>query len=507
VPIIREYGQQVRAPGPSEKNYATPAQFGAASAQGLQALGQAVSQVGSILSQREEQENLSDITAKTAKANADLALDFQQVMRTAEPGDKTAFEEYNKRVEGTLGKVGENATTGPARRFFAEASERIKGQLFRSADAGQADLAGVKAETDYTDTFNNLSSTVMADPSSLQLQRDLHSAAVENLVQSGLLPVAKARELQADGDNKLVKASVRGWTQLNPEYAKQKLDSGEYDADLGADGKAQMYGEVDQAVRARLAEQERMIRLQERERELAQRSTQNGLLKKFVDNTLNEKDILNSNLEPFGSGSKDQFIGMLERANSSGKALQTNPNVMMSLFRKIHLPDGDPDKILDENALNEYVGRGLSFTDLNRLRDEMQGLNTEAGKVEATMKKQVFDFARSKLSKANPLLGLRDPEGEENVLNYMNFFYQEYAEQRKQGVPASKLLNPESPDYLGKYVHNFAKTPQEILNSSMRRKTVTPLPISGASAEKKAQSPRGAGESAADYLKRIKGGG
>lgn len=506
MPTIREYSQQVRTPGPIDRGYDTPEQHGAASARGLQTLGNTISQVGNVVARREEQENVSSVTAEIAKANADLAIEFQQIMRTTEPGDKAPFEEFSKKVDDTLGKVGELATTRAARQFHQEASIRIKGQLYKSIDSGQADLAGVKAENDYRGTFNNLSATAMADPSSLQLQRELHEGAVNNLVNSGLLPADKAAEMRVKGNAQLVQSAVRGWAQLNPDYAKSKLDSGEFDKDLGADGKAQMYGEIDQSIRARRAEEERQIRLQERELELKQRATQNDLLKKFVGNTLSEKDILNSNLEPFGSGSKDQFIGMLERANKGGKALETNSHTMISLFNRIHLPDGDPQKIVDENELNEYFGRGLSFADLNKLRDEMQGANTEEGKIEASLKKQTMEFAKSKLSKANPLMGIRDPEGDENLQRFMTFFFQEYAEQRRQGVPASKLLNPDSPEYLGKYVNNFSKDPSEIMRSLTRRKTVTPLPINGATAAPVARPPRNAGESAADYLKRTKGG-
>ena len=376
MPVIREYTQQTSTPGPIQRSAYSPDQFGAASGRAMENLGAAVTNTADTVAKRMDQQNTSDVTAKLTKANADLAIDLQETLRKAEPGDETVFEEYNKRVEETIGKIGEEANTISARSFFQEASARIKGQLSKTAADGQAELAGIKAVTDYQDTINSLSSATLADPSSIQLQRDLHKQAINNLVATGRLPREKAIQLEQQGDTALAKSSIRGWIEMNPSYAKEKLKSGEFDKELGADGKVQMLGEIEQAERAAEVEEERRIRQQERLAKKQQQQTQNDFLEKMVAGDLTTKDILASNLEAFGSGSKEQFIEMLKRANSSEERLKTDSSTMITLFNRIHLPDGDPNKLVDENELNNYFGRGLSMADLNRLRDEMQGKQT-----------------------------------------------------------------------------------------------------------------------------------
>lgn len=518
MPVIREYQPQTRAPGPISQVEHSADMYGAAEARATAQLGQAVMNTGELMAKRIDQQNTSDVTAKLTKANADLAIDLQNTIRTAQPGDQKPFEEYAKRVEETIGAVGDEANTISARQFYQEASARIKGQLSTTAAQGQAELAGIKAVTDYTDTINSLSTATMADPSSVQLQRDLHKQAIENLVKTGQLPRDKAIQLEQRGELDLAKAAMRGWIQLNPEYAREKLKQGAFDKELGADGKAQMFGEVEQAVRAKEIEAERAERLAERALKKQQQTTQNDFLQAMVDGKLDSKTILNSNLDAFGSGSKEQFLNMLKMANSPEAKLKTDPDTMIHLYTRIHLPDGDPNKLMDENELNGYFGRGLSLTDLNHLRDEMQGRQTEAGQIENDMKKAVIDIAKGQLTKSNPLTGFKDPIGDEQMQRWMVQFMAEYKQQRGAGVPAKDLLNPDSPQYLGKTIAQYKRTNQQIMRDLAPRRAQAPntgltstlnpttAPVYAAP-PKPAPKPRQPGESAADYLKRIKGGG
>lgn len=470
MPVIREYRQQVNAPGPISQREHSADLYGAAEGRALEGAGQAVSNAGETMAKRLDQQNTSDVTAKITKANSDLAIDLQKTIREATPGDPKPFEQYQQRVDDVLGKVGEDANTISARQFYQEASVRIKGQLSQTAAAGQAELAGVKAVTDYTDTLNSLSSAVMADPSSMQLQRDLHKAAINNLVKTGGLPAHKALELEQHGETAIAKATLRGWIENNPKYAKDKLKSGEFDNELGAEGKKQMLGEIDQAERAAEIDRERRIKEQERMTKVRQEQVQNDFLVSLTEGKLDTKQILNSNLEAFGSGSKEQFLQMLKASNQ--REIKTNPAVMISLFERINLEDGDPKKIYDENDLNEYVIKGqLAFADLDRLRGEMQGKKTTQGKIENDMRKQLFNQARSKLTKANPMLGIKDPVGDEQMAKFMGAFYDEYKVQRAAGIPARKLLDPTSDEYLGKLITNFQRDRKQIMKDLVPRRT------------------------------------
>lgn len=161
---------------------------------------------------------------------------------------------------------------------------------------------------------------------------------------------------------------------------------------------------------------------------------------------------------------------------------------------------------------------------MNHLRDEMQGKQTEAGKIENDMRQRVMDIAKGKLTKSNPLTGFRDPMGDEQYAKFMVYFMDAYKTQRAGGKSAVALLSPDSPDYLGKMISSYTRTNQQIMRDLAPKRSapaggglaLTPqtqpaeagpatTPLYRAPAPPK-PSPRQSGESAADYLKRIKEG-
>jgi hypothetical protein len=494
MPVIREYRQQVSAPGPIQRSEYTADQMGAAEGRALTQAGLAVQDTARTVANRLDQENTSDITAKTTKAYAQLEVELQETIRTAEPGDKKVFEDYNKKVEDKLAEIGIEAETSGARQFYSEASERIKGQLYKTSMQGQAELAGVKAVQDYKDTINSLSAATSADPSSHGLKLELHNQAIDNLVATGQLPRHKALELKAQGETELAKSSIRGWASLDPTYAKKKLASGEFDKQLGAEGKIQLEGEIERDIRAKEVDAERLRVAQERALKKKQDVVRNEFLAKIQDDNLTWKDIKNSILEP---EQKEHYLNLIEKKNAPEEKLKTNPMVMTDIYRRIHLPDGDPQKILSVSQIEQKFGEGLSWADMNHLRGEFEGRNTEAGRVESDLKKKLMDYAQSRLVKSNAL-GLKDPDGEQNFLKFMIYAEQVIKTEKEKGTPIQELFTPDSPKYLGRYADHLQRDNREIMRDMVRKKSVVAAPYMP-TANAAPPKPRQKGESIQDY--------
>lgn len=510
MPRIREYNRQYSdTPNYMQTRQVTPDDFGAREARAIGQLGQGMQQFGDALYKRAEQEELSDLNARLSEVQKENTLEYEQLVKSAKPGDKEIFKTYGEKANERIDKVGQDLSTRGGREYFKETSYKLKNQMEISSARVQADLDGEKAVLDYTTTVNNLSASLLLDPSNLENNLEMHSNAIDQLVNSQLLPASDGEKLKQSGSVDLVKAALRGWMKLDPEFAREKIKSGMFDNHLGGDLKMQMYGEVDQAVRAKEIEAERAKRREEELRQERQKITQNKFLKKMTDNDLVVADIMNSNLEPFGSGSKEQFLNMLKAKNKQG-APKTNPAVFADLFEKINLPDGDPKKITDENDLNQYVINGqLAITDLNHLRAEITGTKSEKGRFENEMKKQLFNFAKSRLSKANPMLGIRDSEGDQRLLAYQQFVFEKISEYRKEGKPVANLMDPTHKEYIGHYIERYSGSMQDIMKANA--KTVNPQNnnlsylIRGESPPKKLEG-RKEGESLQDYLKRIRSG-
>lgn len=507
MPRIRQYNRQM---GTSVGNVQQrgPDAFGAGQARAIQRAGQTMRQVGQQIYNFEEQKELSNLSANISKAQSRYSAEMAQLQKETDPRDTSVLDEYAKRVEKDIDDLGQNLTSRGAKNYFRKAQAQMKGRLFNTIAQTKSELEGEAAVLNYTETANNLSASLINEPDALDFNAELHRESINNMVASGLISPNKAKALRMEGEKNLIKSSIRGWAKMAPSVAREKINSGIYDTQLGGDGKKQMLAEIDQAERAKELELQRRQKLAEEAKRRKQKEVQNEFLGRITKDDLTTEDILSSNLEAFGSGSKDQFLKMLETKNTATP--KTNQVIMADLFRRINLPDGDPDKITDENELNQYVvNRQLTFTDLNKLRKEVNGYNTEEGKARRALRNQLFKVARTRMVKDDPVNGLTDPEGEEKFNQYMAYVQIIEDRYREEGKPLEDLYNPQSKDYLGQYAQR--QTPQEIIQtmtSSMRSRNSKRLEdmISDMEIdiENEELPTRRQNESLKDYLKRLK---
>jgi hypothetical protein len=201
----------------------------------------------------------------------------------------------------------------------------------------------------------------------------------------------------------------------------------------------------------------------DRAQEAARRDTQNDFLARMQQGKLNARDVLVSNLHPFGSGSKEEFLRMLK--DGIGGGLNNDPETYIALWDRIHKPDGDPQKIADENALNSFLGHGLNFDGVNQLRAEIAGKRTQEGSVQSDLKKDFTSMAKSKISGTNPLLGLRDSKGDENFYRFMNYFLPSFDKAVKAGENPIELLAPDG--IFGKAIQQYQRTPAQMMQDIM----------------------------------------
>lgn len=532
MPQIREYRARVGAGPVREGAQLDPNRVSLAS--GVAKVGAGLGMVGDVLKKNEDDAEVSTVSAQLAKTQAEFTNKWKETLRTADPSDREIGGKFLEGLDEHLGKIEDGINSSEASSFFVRQKAQLRAQFEMSTFAGQAELAGVKAVTDYKTSMNALSSSLLADPSSFESTMAMHGAATDELIQRRGLSTEVAEKLKAESRADLAKAAVRGWIKLNPEDAKAQLASGKYDPFFDGDVKKQLFGESEVEISGRRAEKERIRVDQERAIKVKQEQTQNTFLEKMSKGELKVRDILDSNLEAFGSGSKQQFINMMEEESKSGRSIKTDPGTFKDLFERIHAPDTDPKKLRDENDLNQYFGRGLNMESLNQLRGEISGKKTAQGAIEADLKKGVSEIAKGMLTRSNALTGMRDPAGDEQYQKFMSFFLFEYQEQTKKGKTAKELLDPESPDYLGKHIRRFARSQNQIMQDMIKSQNA---PAEEGLSSTSLAAPAGApvsvpsrtdapgaapsslpptttagekgrlpGESAADFLKRVKGG-
>ena len=263
---------------------------------------------------------------------------------------------------------------------------------------------------------------------------------------------------------------------------------------------SRIVAEAEQGVRANMIRDEQRDKLAQAARQAQLKAVQDDFLARMLpgaENPLTVDDVRNSPLEPFGSGSKEWFYDAIQKQGHADA--KTDPIVFNTLFESIHLPADDPRSVKDEDQLLPWLGKGLAFDDLNRLRGELQGKKTAAGAVENDLKQQAFRMAYDVLAKPDRLTGVPDPDGAKLNYQFRVMFQDEYDRLRKDGKPAVQLLDPRSPDYLpGRLMGMLATTPMERIAKTAEK-------IRGDFKTAPAAPQKKEGESAAEYLARVKG--
>lgn len=498
MPRIREYTENISAAGPSPIVSVSGDDLG--SGKGLQRLGAQVGNFAEVVNKAETQAEISNLSVEISRAQVEFTRELNEKLRAGE----TDTEKFSIGYDEHIAKLDEKIETAGGRQFLKRSSATMKAHLMQTAMRGQIEIAGAKAIKDHDDMMSNFSSGLLGDPSSFEAVTEVYNGWVDNAVKNGNLSFVQGEELRSAGKRELSKSMVRGWNDLDPVGTKARIENGDFDDLLDGNVKRQMIGEADQEIRGRRADAALEEQAREKALQEAQKRTADNFVTKIVEGKLTAREVIRSNLDP---GQKEHYVKWLEQS-AAGNPMKTDPAVFLSLFNRINADDGDPNKILDEKDLNSYVGKGIGFEELNRLRGEFQGRYTSEGKEIQQARASILKAARSKLTKSNPMVGISDPDGDANYAAYVIKFNEDLSKGRQAGKPLKDLLDPNSKDYIGASLSSFVKTPQQMVQSqlnAMKLKT-SPIPEQTGSPPASTGPKKKDGETPAEFLRRIKKG-
>ncbi|MCK1479329.1 hypothetical protein IVB27_32465 [Bradyrhizobium sp. 197] len=167
---------------------------------------------------------------------------------------------------------------------------------------------------------------------------------------------------------------------------------------------------------------------------------------------------------------KERMISAAGRALGDTKADKTYGKGFFDAYQKVHAPEGMPGKITDPSELYSRVGPDgdLTVAGVDKLVSEINSRKTPEGVAEGEMKKQFLKNAKSEISGADEGLHIPDPKGENLYLRWLAQALPAYEEGKKAGKTPVQLLNPDSPDYIGKSISGFRRPMSEWFNDVVR---------------------------------------
>lgn len=456
MPQIREYTSSVSAQTDLPGRKLRGADFGSISS----TAGEGLANFAEGLNKVAEQQEVTTTGANLARVRAKLTTELAEWKTSADPGDAEFSTKWSEHVQKSLEGVGEGVQTRAGRLAFQRESADLSAQFVAAGGLAQIEMAGQKAIVDYKGLLDANRNTLLADPTQFDMVRQSSLAALDNPEGTyAKMPAAKRLELRDATEATLALSAAQGVIRLSPELALKQLNEGRWDAYLDADKKFQLERAADQGIRGKEIEAERLRVARERAEKDARDRTMNVMLTKmYGEEGLSTKEVIADPTLEFSQ--KKTLLDMVERG-SKPDPIRTNPETLMDLWARVHMPAGDPRKLTDEDELNGYFGKGLTISDINNLRAEIQGKRTGEGSIDQQLKKAVWQAAKSAITSSDPLLKLRDPKGDENFSGWLTSFLPEWDKQIKAGKSAIDLADPKSKDYIGRSISQYVRSPAQ----------------------------------------------
>lgn len=404
---------------------------------------------------RQAQSEVSGLNRSLAKAREDWTQNLNNQVRQGTVNVDKLRDDY----QGYMDKISGDINTPEARNFFEQQSTRLRGSLMKAAIKGQSDVVGAKAVQDYTESLNSHSNTLSSNPSDFRDIYDSQVQALDAQVKTGAIDFQTAERLKKATGSQLAESSIRGYADKNPDEAEAMLKSGQYDALIDERARNQMHTYIGEQRMAKEMESRRADAAQEKAARAKSDLWQEQNVKALLTGSLPTDSIFKSPMN-----ADDQIKWMhLQKESIENKAV-TDPTVYNALVRRSLLPDGAPQKINNLSDMAQYVSAGkLKIQDAEKINSFSEKLPENEALKEN--KKRLIDFATATLIKEDPMLNIKDPDGQRNMAQFQTALQKAIVQQQKDGKPVADLFDadPKAKDSFYNKVNKYRSTPEEIL--------------------------------------------
>lgn len=448
-------------------------QFGALQGRALEGLGQDVSRIGDAITRREQQRDVSRLTAEFARTQAELAVEWDEALRTADPNDPELADRFRReRLQTRLADLRNLANTDAGRQYFTTASAGLEATFLKATEAGQAGLAEVAAVRDWQTISNRLGDSVVAAPGTFPDAIAMGRLHIEGLIAANGLSREQALRLEADLSSTLAFAAARGSIERDPVGGREAVDLGEYAEFLTPEQKTRLLDYADGQVSAREAARRKALD------ELAKRTTT-----EYLQAAVDPSGRINAEALPqlIGAAVRDDrlsadpdtqrtmfnLLRSLADSEGSGAAVRTDSATFDDLLSRSLLPRGDPRRP-SRNEVYGMVGRGLKVADANFLVSRIDGEGDPAEEDFNRQAQTTFSVARRFITGSDEGTLVDDPAAELNYQSFQGWATQEVRRLKEEGRTAAEIFAFDGPimSQLGRFKKSRTLEEQVKLMSS-----------------------------------------
>ena len=452
---------------------ANPAAFGAANGQGAQGLAgglEQLSQHAAAYQGMQEETRAKDADIALSEKLADIQFNPKTGYQTlqgknavdAYDGVRDAAHQAYQDIRSTLSPMA-------AQMFDASAVRRVSYALDSMASYAATQNKAWQNQTAEARITNEVNQGALYwnDPNKFQQSLGTIASEVDALAeQQGASPEAKQAML-THYQSEAWTARIRSVLKSDPNQAATMLDqAGDgIDAAHRSALQSQIVQGQQLAESRGLIQQQRALMLEERQRRVVGEQAGNEYVTQMLTDPTKVDLTQLANDDRLSYEQKLHLTaaaqGVLKKQDGNDAA-PYGPGFIKA-FQAVHAPDGDPNKIVDPSTLYSRMGEGgdLTVAGVEKLTQEIQSRRTPDGEAEAELKRQFFKVAQGEITGTNDGLHIRDPKGDQLYLKFMVQALPAYEQGKKAGKTPAQMLNPDSPDYIGKSITTFKRSPAQ----------------------------------------------
>jgi len=225
---------------------------------------------------------------------------------------------------------------------------------------------------------------------------------------------------------------------------------------------------------ASYADMERALHVESQQKKLISDDAENEYLQRIYAPVVNAQPVSIAGIvnDPrLSRESKDRLIKQI--GSSEQHDDKTYGPGFVHAFQMVHAPAGTPGRITDPAQLYPRLGPGgdLTMAGVEKLRGEINLKKSPEGEAESQMKRQFLANAKAQITGTDEGLHIKDPKGDDLFLKFQAQVWPAYEQGRKDGKSPAQLLDPDSPDYVGKIVKNFKRPMEQWFNDTIHDST------------------------------------
>jgi len=404
------------------------------------------------LQERKTQKEISQLNAEFAKAQAELTVEWQETLRTADPNDDTVAATFREgAIAQRLEALQSFANTRESKAYFERAAAGLSSGFLVSTEAGQQNLRETAAVQNWNTSVNQMGDAVTADPLSFDNTLAMIDLQTEGLVQSSGLSRQKALVLQTQARQSLAMAAGYGMIDRDPEMGREMVESGRFSEYIDAKDKSNLLAYADRQEAAKNAAAKKR-----REEAAAEAQVEAMARAMNADGTINTAELPRLQGELIRNPALRQepeslramlnhLDGMAEDAIEGVRFGETDPVVFNSIIDRAALPPGHPDRPTS-NEVYLLSKRGLSTSDANHIVNNiLNQKGSVAEQIGNTLRSSSLKAASARLTGSSALEFADDPSKVENYNRFVRFATLNEHHMKQQGKTPEEIWAIDGP--------------------------------------------------------------